>query len=216
MNNRQPYEITIADKLEQMPLPGLKDSIWSRIEVQLDEEMPTGDNGNDGPQKPNGWNFPRIGGILGTFIAVIAIVALLYKNNTNKISNQLEISPDTIIQTETPILQGESPPGKDLPSSPNNENINGNIQEPAKQQVDVVSTPANPIVKISLPNDSTENALPVIPIDLKVSDAPVNVPIPQQSNTDSLRKKPRGIQGITNDDYRLMPKIDSSGKKKAG
>ena len=50
MRNKETYELTITSKLEALPLPNLEDAIWSRIEAQLDIDLPTddGDGGNSG------------------------------------------------------------------------------------------------------------------------------------------------------------------------
>ena len=52
MNNKQAYEITITSKLEALPLPDMEDAIWSRIEAQLDIDLPT-DDGGGGTSAPN-------------------------------------------------------------------------------------------------------------------------------------------------------------------
>ena len=45
MRKKETYEVTLTSKLEALPLPNLEHMIWSRIEAELDIDMPTDDGG---------------------------------------------------------------------------------------------------------------------------------------------------------------------------
>lgn len=67
MNERQPYEQHLADKMQQLPPPMEQDKAWDKMKVLLDKELPRG-NGSGGNNR--WWLFGMIAGILfiGTWI----------------------------------------------------------------------------------------------------------------------------------------------------
>ncbi len=110
MNQKAAYEITIAEKLEQLSVPDMVDAIWARIETQLDLDMPTDDgpaNPPDNPPSGSGlWN--RAGLVL--FIA--ALVSILYFTNkkTNTTNNDIDGSSNTNRIITTPGNTNDKPP----------------------------------------------------------------------------------------------------------
>ncbi|MBO9634963.1 MAG: hypothetical protein J7578_17770 [Chitinophagaceae bacterium] len=67
MNERQPYEQHLAEKMQQLPPPMEQDKAWDQMKVLLDKELPRG-NGSGGNNR--WWLFGMIAGILfiGTWI----------------------------------------------------------------------------------------------------------------------------------------------------
>src|SRR5689334_30169 len=98
MNGKAGYEQVITGKLEAIPLPDMADAIWSRIERELDADMPT-DEGGDGPA--SGPSLPKgliLGGLSSLFlISILAYFFLINKPNPQPI-------PETQ-KTEQPSLQ---------------------------------------------------------------------------------------------------------------
>lgn len=198
MDQRTAYELTITEKLRQLPVPDMQDAIWSRIEAQLDIDMPADDGGGSaGPQSPD-WK--NLLGRIGPFAVVVAVVTIFLINRSsrkNKPVQQRNQFPTT--QTSTPSNNpSTAPPGRNR-SAPatypatSNPNPGPVVQSPG----DSVSAPP---VTFSLP-----------PLGDSVLQSPVLVQTPPPLvKTDSVaKKKPRGVTGITDGDYRIVPKKDS-------
>ncbi len=196
MNERKVYEQTIKSKLEAIPLPDMEDAIWARIETQLDIDMPSDNSGGDAPSPNNPSGFGWIGGA-GIIIFVVALITIfINKNKTNTeptpTPTEISIAPrDTVTPSVTPITNREDDPIVVKPS--NRLGVlpidTGNGSTP-----NLVSPFVAPVV-----NDTTPT----------VSGVPVpNIPLP---DTTAPKKKGRGVQGINDNDYRIVPaKRDSS------
>jgi hypothetical protein len=194
MDQRLKYEETISSKLAALPLPDMADAIWSRIETQLDIDMPTDDgpSGNNGPQSP----MPRI--IIGgsVFIIIIAFISIfLFPKNKSQNQLQIQDSPSPEISNGQII----KPPGE---QKNNSQLLINQVKQPGNALPVVLnniadSSFANQIVDSNkvLPNILAQNPLP---------DLPKTVDSVQQG------KKKRGVSGITDNDYRIVPKKDSS------
>jgi hypothetical protein len=198
MDQRTAYELTITEKLRQLPVPDMQDAIWSRIEAQLDIDMPTDDGGGSaGPQSPD-WK--NLLGRIGPFAVVVAVVTIFLINRSsrkNRPVQQRNQFPTT--QTATPSNNpSTAPPGRNrsapatYPATPNS-NPGPAVQSPG----DSVSAPP---VTFTLP-----------PVGDSVLQSPVLVQTPPPPvKADSVaKKKPRGVTGITDGDYRIVPKKDS-------
>lgn len=197
MDQRTAYELTITDKLRQLPVPDMQEAIWSRIEARLDTDLPTDDGGGSaGPQSPD-WK--NLLGRIGPFAVVVALVTIFLVNRSarkNKPVQQRNQYPST--QTSTPPNNAaNAPPGR---------NSSAPVIYPAARDRNL-----NPV--ISVPDDSV--SAPPVTISLPPSSdstmqTPVIVQTPPPSKTDSVtKKKPRGVPGITDGDYRIVPKKDS-------
>jgi hypothetical protein len=197
VNERLKYEQTISSKLGALPLPDMADAIWSRIETQLDIDMPTDDGGgnNSGPDSP----MPRI--IIGgsVFIIIIAFIAFFLNPKNNK-QEQPQIQNTT--SPSTPAEQVVKPPGekKSNNAGPLNDPKQQNNSLPVVFDNATDSTVADPFFGLTdsnrvQPNLTVQNPLP---------DLPKTVDSVQQG------KKKRGVSGITDNDYRIVPKKDSS------
>ena len=199
MDQRLKYEETISSKLQALPLPDMADAIWSRIETQLDIDMPTDDgpSGNNGPQSPS----PRI--IIGgsAFIIIVAFISIFFlsKNkNQNQQQQQIPDSNSPAVSTEQIV----KPPGE---KTTNTETI----LNQAKQQDDALPVVFNNLSDSSVVNPITASidsnkVLPNILVQNPLPDLPKTIDSVQQG------KKKRGVSGITDNDYRIVPKKDSS------
>jgi hypothetical protein len=197
MHQKTLYEQTITGKLEQLPLPDMSEAIWSRIENLLDVEMPTDNNGHPpAPSVPPGaW----IGGGLAIFL--IALINYFFTNKqpfNPSINQQEQFKPNNEILIPAPQ--------HNTPGRPENLPFQGTSSEPSLRQTDRNSDTA-----LLLP---TEN-LPVTEIYTKedtsnqMTKPLVETIIPPLKDSVSSRKS-KGVTGITDDDYRIVPKKDSS------
>jgi hypothetical protein len=201
MDQKQAYELTIAEKLGALPIPDLKDAIWSRIEDQLDIDLPTDEGGgSSGPQSPD-WR--SILARTGPFAVIVAIITLIIVNKQKrKNQDPVQTRPFPSAQTTQPQKSGANPQNKSGPVI---------FPGTAKQ----TSRPG-----VNQPGDSVLNRQPVIadnpfPLDstvLQTSLPPqINPPlVVAPSPKDTIQKKPKGVKGLTDGDYRIVPKKDST------
>jgi hypothetical protein len=200
-----PYEVTIAAKLEQLPVPDMMDSIWASIEMQLDADLSSGDS-NDSPSQNPVKGLPGMGkGFYFSIIAAVIIaIVLIYKANKNdkKKSNNIPAP----VKKEIVIPLADS-------------NQNTNILQKEN------TSPATIINK----KDSTFN--PFIPGN-RISFDSLNqtaVPFSKPDSSAIIKNKPllpafdslpppplikpRGVKGITDNDYRIQEGKKDSAKK---
>jgi len=206
MNQKTTYEQLITEKLEGTPVPDMADAIWARIERQLDIEMPTDDSGTDpDPDSPSssGW----VGGA-GLFVFVAALVTIFFINKNHKKSVQPIPSPvQNIHQPDsgqiTPSKQGVIESSKFF----NKENMEVEFKAPIN---------ATPFNNDRVTNKDTISVIPpaVIfepfqPDTIQKVTTVVSPPVQQ----DSVKpKRPRGVTGITDKDYRVVPGGKDSAK----
>lgn len=201
MNEKAIYELTITEKLEQLTAPDMRDAIWARIEAQLDIDLPTDDGPTDPPTPKSG---PRKWINRGFFIVAVALVLIYLFNNRKQ----------TITSNDQPtITTPNAPVPNENPVRNNSPGTNNTITP----QNNAVAPTASPTV---LPVDSNTTApvtgpLPLQPDSNKVNTnaAPVFTPpviTQQKNNAPDSSKKQRGVKGITDADYKIVPKKDSS------
>lgn len=191
MNNQMTYEITIKKKLENIPVPDLSEMIWARIENELDAD--TGDGTDNNPPSPSS----PAGGIMLGGTALLFIIALMIYFLNNKPNYIPQIDK---VQTTLPV-QNNQP---NLP--PANVNVQSIITSTNKKQENVAGT-QKPL-EIPVTSQTTINdSMPVTDI---VRGNEIPLPLPKTMDT-IPPKKTRGVSGITNDDYKIVPKKDSSG-----
>lgn len=192
MNQKATYEITITEKLEQLTVPDMVDAIWSRIETQLDIDLPSDEGPSSTPSNP------VMGG--GKWIAPVLIIAvsaffatLLFTNKKNPDPGRQDVneSPGIIVPDNTNTSNSTAPPNTiifpgvkrqrdsfaNLASLSDSTIGNAGIQLPAPDSTQVTIIDNNPVFNAPLVN---------------------NPP-------DSNKKKGRGVKGITDDDYRVVP-----------
>jgi hypothetical protein len=199
MNQKTTYEITIAEKLGQLSMPDMRDAIWSRIERQLDTDMPSDDTPTDptGSSGPSSWI--SITKRFGTFAAIVAIATIFFISQKKSSPKTNPVNQPASIQNIIPANeQNESPPGKNdntrLYNSPNNIPTGSS---PINMSDSLINTPfaGDPFIIDTTP---PKNLPPPV---TKLAD-----PVKQDSVP---KKKPRGFKGITDDDYRISLKKDS-------
>ena len=199
MDQRLQYEQLMSEKLQGLSIPDMEDMIWARIKAQLDIEMPTDeedDGGDDnGPQspvspKPLSW---------GLSIIIVALIAafLLFKNKQTSKENNPSL----------PVI-----------TQPANQPSNQPTGPPADSKI-TTTTPLMPQLTVRPGDRSIDTAtmqrdlnLPVgIAVDSAGSDKPDSMftqAPPPAINIDTIptKKKPKGVSGIKEDDYRIVPK----------
>jgi hypothetical protein len=203
MNQKATYELTITEKLEQLTAPDMVEAIWARIELQLDIDLPTDDGPADPPAAPT--SGPRKWINRGFIIAAVAIVFIYFFNNRKQ----------TITSNDQPTITApvKTPNNNDNPvrnNSPGTNNANtpqNNSSAPATSST-VLSVDSNATVPVKFPvqlapdsNTVQTNAPPVINLPLVT---------PQKNTPPDSTKKGRGVKGITDSDYKIVPKKDSS------
>jgi len=190
MSQPTTYEQLIAQKLQELPVPDQADAIWATIEHQLNIEMPNGpSSGSGGLNNSNWW----MGGTLFILLTAIIIYFFIAKENPRinkslkdkpavfKQEQPLENKPDTAILIVTPA-DAKIPEGKSSPE----------IDAPEIQEVG--KNPVNEVEGIPpLQNIPNGPELRTRPADTVVT-----------------RKRPRGVKGITDADYRLTPSSKDS------
>ena len=205
MQQPTPYETAIAAKLEQVPVPDMADSIWASIVLQLDADLPS-DDGDDTPSKDptkgkpgmsKGFYYPLIG-------AIIIVVLLLYKTNKKQpaVNNNLPVLPNTT--TIAPVADSDR-----SIKNITEKNTNASLQSNKK---DTVANPLNSGNRLrfdsalgqpsSLSNYDSSSLLLKNKPALPSFDSTAAPPL----------IRPKGVKGITNDDYRLYGKKDSAKK----
>ena len=191
MNNQMTYEITIKKKLENIPVPDLSEMIWARIENELDADP--GDGTDNNPPSPSS----PAGGIMLGGTALLFIIALMIYFLNNKPNDIPQIDK---VQTTLPV-QNNQP---NLP--PANVNVQPTITSTNKKQENVAGT-QEPL-EIPVTSQTTINDSMPMPDVVRGNEIPL--PLPKTMDT-IPPKKTRGVSGITNDDYKIVPKKDSSG-----
>ena len=196
MNERLKYEQLISGKLESLPVPDMQDQIWARVKAQLDIDLPTDDgDGGSNPQSPSG---PGIIG-WGLSILIIALVTtfFIYKNNQRTKDNTDRST--TTEQTIQPSEQATDPPVQD------DEGI---------KKTTPVNTGSNISIPVGTKDSVAQQDLGAVIPDTKDS---VQKKIPEQalsfspSKTDTIppKKKGKGLSGLKDNDYRIVPKKDN-------
>ena len=197
MDERLKYEQLIGGKLQTLPIPDMQDAIWARVKAQLDIDLPTDDgDGGSSPQSPSG---PTIIG-WGLSVVIIALVTtfFLFKNKpSTKTSSE---QPATIQQTVSPNAQNNSPPLQKGNTSNKTTNVVGTGANNSLINIDNDSsaTQHRPVTIAPSASDSVMNNLP--PPLVTISPAPL-------ADTGTItKKKGRGMTGLSDSSYRIVPK----------
>jgi hypothetical protein len=195
MNKKEIYEITITEKLGQLPLPALEDAIWARIENSLDLEMPTDDGpGGDGggPVNPSGGGMFPIQFGLSAFLLALISFYFLSQNKTQPAVN----TPVTSRPTIETIQQDKPPDKKTQTYTP------PVFQPPPGHSRGVLSPRLEDSIAQPLVNNTGVLPLPDEAVTTGIVAPPVALP-----KVDTLvpKKKGKGVSGITDNDYRIVP-----------
>jgi hypothetical protein len=209
-----PYEILIAQKVEQTPVPDMADSIWAAIEQQLDAGAPDGPDGGDNTSspKPPGKGMPGAGKLLYVLVPAAIIIATAWyfagnkKTPTNKAEQITPVIPaKTTISAQDSVQQSSTPFKKNNPPlllQPDNKTLPNTADAPGilpYNRPDSLQT-------IFFPGKQPDTA------SVK-NNAPVIIP-PDTATVSPPQKKPKGVKGITDSDYKIITTDKDSGKKK--
>ena len=191
MNEHSGNEGLFAAKLNQLQVPDLQDAIWDRITGMLD-----GMSSDTGPLKQSGkgnFGLGRMLGIAGISIAVISII--LIERNTRKVEEQQQIRPT---HQEVPVDSVRTIPST-VPDSNNIKPIN---LKNRKADVDVNDSLNDPQLQprvTAMPD--IQNSTRSFGTGTQLVDSISILP----KDTISSFKDPRGIKGISDSSYRIVP-----------
>jgi hypothetical protein len=208
VNNKTTYEILIAEKAGQVPVPDMADAIWASIEAQLDANP--GDDGdiNQAPTEQPPLNKIMSGTkmwlVIISIVAIVILLLLLTKNSRNN-THQKKI-PALQEQEDQPQKNIIVDTVTNLPTG--REKLPAGQFQPVNSALDVVVPPVfiSPVGNDSISkepfkkpgNDSV--ALPTLVPQVIQRDSITTLPPPSKKN--------RGVKGIEDSDYRV-----SGGKK---
>jgi hypothetical protein len=202
MNQLLSYEKQIADKMQLADVPDMQDAVWSRIEAMLDADInaqQTETTKQEVKTKDTLFSKKRI------TIAVIILALLLAiainkqkRNSALKKENSGHTLPqrtDTVFRNEQELpLQKESIIKKSSSNQMNPLEGSGKLAHDSMVIVPTEKGQNTSVQKI----DSSNMFKPVEPL------------LPKK---DTVMKKPRGVTGISDTDYKfVMPKKDSTNK----
>jgi hypothetical protein len=203
MNQKTTYEVTITSKLDQLPIPDLREAIWARIEGELDADLPTDDGGDTPPPTPNGGKALQFA-LPGIVVIIITLFLIRANNKTPQPQNNSKRTPTTQTTTTAPTA---SPPPVDTKTIIQDDNA------------PVVYPGTNAPIS-TIPNRTDSASVPITDIIPPITDNTnqqpeplVQAPAQLPPKTDSVVKKKRGVSGITDNDYRITPVKPDSTKK---
>ena len=191
MNKQMTYEITIKNKLEGIPVPDLSEMIWARIENELDADP--GDSGDNNPPSPSS----PTGGIILGGTALLFIMALTFYFLNKKPNDIPKIEK---VQTTLPVQNNQ----------PNLPGTNDNVQPYIKPDNNITENVSGTRAPVEVPVTSQTAVNDSMPVPDIVRGNEIPITLPKTMDT-IPPKKTRGVSGITNDDYKIVPKKNSSG-----
>ena len=197
MDQPLPYEQLIGAKLQGLSLPDMENMIWARVKAQLDIDMPTddGDGGDNGPQSPVAPAPIRWGVTIMIIALVAAFLFFTTKPTTTENNPALPINSQPVAQ---PSNEPTGPPAGDP------------ILTPPPLLPQLTPTP----VGSSIDTTSVQPDLS-LPVTTGIDSANSNKPdsifaqaTPPGVKTDTIppKKKGKGVSGLKEEDYRIVPK----------
>ena len=200
MPQQERYEIIITSKLDALPIPDMADAIWTRIERQLDIDMPS-DEGGDTPQPPGPWGGGGMIAGAGLLVFAGALLTFFYFQKPET-QNSFQTTPkqNIIAQPDTTVAGSNTATDRKVQSNstPFLSNNTG-ITYPAQDSAGLI-----PVVSMPALFTNADSTLQ------QTTTAQPQVITPAETRTDSSTKKRRGVQGINDNDYRIIPKKDST------
>jgi hypothetical protein len=196
MNQLLPYEQQIAEQMQLVPAPDMQDAVWARIEAMLDADIHLEENNT--PQKIEGHKNFNSSLALTAGIIILSILVTLVINRKQKSKNFIKQKPSITVPRQPVTIDKQEqelqnkpkmlPEAKQIHMKKNYaviKKINSLFQvPPAESNIDEFKKPDS-ILRVKLP-----------PLALQ--------------KKDSIMKKPKGVKGISDSDYRFtMPKKDS-------
>jgi hypothetical protein len=175
----------------------MADAIWARIERQLDIDLPTNDGGNGpAPSKPSGPG--AIGWGLSVLLVALVTTFFLLKKEP---------------QTTTPSIQPSAPAIEQTTQPPQNSTGSPLPADNTKTTQNTFARETPPVERAALPPPDSVAQQPVVstapfkgPDSVNTTaNAPVQLTAPAAKDSVQTGRKKRGVQGLTNDDYRIVP-----------
>ena len=191
MNEHPGNEGIFAAKLDHLQVPDLQDAIWDRITGMLDA-IPA--NAGSRPKQGGKGNagFNRIWGIAGISIAVVSII--LIERNARKVEEQPQIPPT---HQEVPVDSNRAIPSSE-PDSNSIKSINFNNRKVDADVKDSVNDlPLQPRVPTARDIQSDRTFRTGTQLVDSISILP--------KDTISTFNNPRGVKGISDSSYRIVP-----------
>jgi len=194
MNNNPIYEQLIAQKLEQAPVPDMADAIWARITIQLDEDSTGDDNNNTPPSDPKTPATLLLKQI--SWVVLFAITIMIITRNWNRVKNNPAPQPVVL-----PVQTAPSVPGpqdkKALPVIQQQSRSGSSTTSPGS----IDSVHPQPFTR--LPGAVTISNLD----SLQKTTPGVKSPFltPRLTIDSLLPPTHKGVKGIVDDDYRIVP-----------
>jgi len=209
MNQKNKYEIIITEKLQQLAVPDMEDAIWARIEARLDIELPPDDGPSSGPNSSVPVTGPLIGA--GLLILLTALIYTLFPAKENAGDQEIIPGKTNTLPAGAPVTnQGRNDSLLGLP-----EIIPAPLQGTGQNGINdltaidtLTSSPGPDSLNLFSAVDST--AANRTSQDNTVT----GIPPPAKNAKDSTSKKSRGVTGINDADYRIVPAKQDTGKQK--
>lgn len=214
MNDRLSYESIIAARLEQLPpQPAMADAIWSRIIDELDKDLPNdgGIDSNNGPGNGPGSMGNAWWTGMGAIVLLVAAILYMAKRKSPVIRTVAPAKLDSAV-IATPTTATAAPP---VSKSPDTTAFYRNEQAaPGSETSNDDKVPADTAAHLetgSLPViESTSLATPILEEANKSKTEEPGVSI-TSTHDSAAAKKPRGVSGLSQRDYRIVPgKKDSA------
>lgn len=190
MNQPLPYEITIAEKLEQLSVPDMVDAIWARIEKQLDAELPDDEGPGEPPAPPkSGPGLGFFGGLLFSGIILFVLFKSYSPATLPESTPNTSTLPETIIESQPLLPQRDDPPEKSQ-----------------RKSESITTKPAEVPLNQTPPPEATSEIAKADSLSAIISSPEAEQEPEKKQLPDSLPKKKRGVSGINDRDYRIVPK----------
>jgi hypothetical protein len=204
VNTVTSYEALIAKKLDQLPVPDMADSIWANIATQLDAPA-SGDGDHEPPQPQPGKGLPGIGkGFLFFAITAVIITAVwFYTGKKNEVKQNIQ-QPQNLpvaVSADTAVLSQPTAAPQKKQLFPVQTTI---IKKDAPVVIDTATSlirQNNPVAGIDLPPGKL--GTPIIS----------NKPMLDSATLAYPPKKPKGVKGISDNDYKIIGVKKDSAKK---
>lgn len=213
MNERQPYELLIAAKLETLPaMPAMADAIWARISHELDNDLPQDDPEPPVPPAGTPTGALRWPGVAMVLLAAAGLWLWFQRSAAHQdalpaTNNAPALLPDTVTTAPATVTPANASPPAGV----------GTQALPDSRPADTAVYNNNGLVlppTIPASQDGSNDALPPASLSEKtVITNPFTGPVtsppnlqPTAKNADTTAgKKPRGVPGINRNDYRIAP-----------
>lgn len=207
MNNVTPYEILIAEKVEQLAVPDMADSIWASIEQQLDADT-SPDDGDGSPgdnTPPTGLSGMGKGFVMFMAVATTVTSAILFTENKS-VEPAKTLEQTTAPPAQRTILTRDSA-GRII-EVPVQRNFTPSLPLPASgDSIASIIIDDSPFFPDSI--GTTVNIPLAIPDTLTAKKDNTAASVADSTSVKPPPKKPGGVKGITPDDYKISSKNDS-------